>query len=480
MINERLLNKTCSRRNFITSAGALAGIASLGLSGLSCQKGAKSVATSQSGLKNMKIKNIDSDFERELLVRPFGFKGIYQKEFWVSAALLENESGNKQVGLMTQCLAWSDLNVFLAHTEAAGNMLLHTTLEHALQLIKGVPFRTPIELQDAILENVHQFGKKITGSKNLRMTFTLSSLVALDLAAWMLYAQENGFKNFDEMIPDDYKPALSYQHKAVAHVPLLSYNVPLNEIEAAVDQGYFFMKIKIGRPGSQEEMVKGDMERIEAIYKLIGHRETPHTLNGKIPFYFDANGRYEKKETLQRLLDHAKKVGMFEQIAVIEEPFPEEADIQVGDMGVRIAADESAHTAQDVKKRIQMGYSAIALKAAAKTLSMTMRMAKVAHENNIPCFLADLTCTPILVDWNKNVAARLAPFPGLKDMGLLESNGHQNYLHWKELVSYHPYPKGSWINSKDGIFNLNIDFYEKSGGALISSDHYLNLFASNH
>ena len=123
-----------------------------------------------------------------------------------------------------------------------------------------------------------------------------------------------------------------------------------------------------------------------------------------------------------------------------------------------------------------MGYKAIALKAAAKTLSMTMKMAKVAHENNIPCFLADLTCTPILVDWNKNVAARLAPFPGLKEMGLLESNGHQNYVNWKDLVSYCPYPDGSWIESQDGLFHLDKDFYEKSGGVLKSSEHYLNLF----
>jgi len=123
-----------------------------------------------------------------------------------------------------------------------------------------------------------------------------------------------------------------------------------------------------------------------------------------------------------------------------------------------------------------MGYKAIALKSAAKTLSMTMRMARVAHENNIPCFLADLTCTPILVDWNKNVAARLSAFPGLKEMGLLESNGHQNYVNWKDLVSYCPYPDGSWIESKEGLYHLDNDFYEKSGGVLKSSEHYLNLF----
>ena len=98
------------------------------------------------------------------------------------------------------------------------------------------------------------------------------------------------------------------------------------------------------------------------------------------------------------------------------------------------------------------------------------------NENNIPCLLADLACTPILVDWNKNIAARLDPFPGLKEMGLLESNGHQNYVRWKDLIGYCPYPHGSWINSRDGLFHLNEDFYTKSGGILKSSDHYINLF----
>jgi hypothetical protein len=476
-VSNRTNTKGISRRQFLTRTGGTIISLSLPVSGLINRKSdSESNIDKKNNYMNIKITNIDSDFIREPLVRPFGFKGVYQKEFWISAVLMESDSGIKHVGLQTQCLAWSDLNVFLAHTEVAGNILQHLTLEHVLQQIKGTSFTTPLELQDAVLEEAHKYGKKITGNNNLRMTFTLSSLVALDNAAWMMYAQENGFRNFDEMIPEEYRPALSYRHKKVAHIPLFSYNVPLSEIEDAVNQGYFFMKIKIGQPGSQEEMLKKDMERIKSIHKLIGHRETPYTENGKIPYYFDANGRYKKKETLQRLLDHAKRIGMFEQISIIEEPFPEEADIEVGDFGVRIAADESAHTADDVERRIQMGYDAIALKAAAKTLSMTLRMTKVAHENNVPCFLADLTCTPILVDWNKNISARLSPIPGLKDMGLLESNGHQNYVNWNDLVSYHSYPNGSWIESKNGIFYLDKDFYEKSGGVLQSSEHYLSLF----
>ena len=471
-----MIEKKFSRRDFIKSSGAFAGFAAFSVVNLNRYQKTEEDSMRPSGEKNIIIKKTDSNFEREPLIRPFGFKGIYQKEFWVSAALLESGAGTRHVGLMTQCLAWSDLDVFLAHSEAGGNLLLHATLEHALQQIKGESFKNPIELQNAILQTSHDYGKKITENNNLRMTFTLSALVALDNAAWMVYAEENGYRNFDQMIPQEYRPALSHRHQKVAHIPLLSYNVPLDEIREAVDQGYFFMKIKIGRPGTQEEMLEGDKARIEAIHNLIGHLETPYTANGKIPYYFDANGRYEKKETLQRLLEHAGKVGMLDQIAIIEEPFPEDADIDVSDLGVRIAADESAHTAEDVLSRIDMGYGAIALKAAAKTLSMTLKMAKAAYEKNIPCFLADLTCTPILVDWNKNIAARLAPFPGINDMGLMESNGHQNYVHWKELISYHPYPEGSWIHSRQGIYEINEDFYVKSAGILKSSQHYLQLF----
>jgi len=63
-------------------------------------------------------------------------------------------------------------------------------------------------------------------------------------------------------------------------------------------------------------------------------------------------------------------------------------------------------------------------------------------------------------------------------MGLLESNGHQNYVNWKNLVGYSPYPDGSWIESRDGLYHLDKDFYDRSGGVLLSSEHYLNLFST--
>ena len=114
------------------------------------------------------------------------------------------------------------------------------------------------------------------------------------------------------MIPPDFKPALAHHHKKVASIPLMAYSIPISEIKQAAEEGYFFMKIKIGQPGSQDEMLRKDMERLSAIHEAIGHLETPYSKDGKLPYYFDANGRYESKETLLRLLDHAKAIGAFD------------------------------------------------------------------------------------------------------------------------------------------------------------------------
>ena len=102
-------------------------------------------------------------------------------------------------------------------------------------------------------------------------------------------------------------------------------------------------------------------------------------------------------------------------------------------------------------------------------------IARVAHEHGVPCFCADLTVNPILVDWNKNVAARLAPFPGI-GMGLLETNGHQNYANWEIMTGYHPCAGVSWTKTSGGVFHLNDDFYSKSGGIFLPSNHYEGLF----
>ena len=455
------------RRKFVNYSAKLAGLGAVGFSPLAIQNQVKE-------LSKIRIKNVDLNFERELLF-PYHFKGSYVAELWQTAAWLESESGIHKIGLGAQSVLWSDAKVFAAHSVSGGNALMYNMTERALQMLKGNSFTDPLQLLDDLLPEVFAYGKKITDNPDLRKTFALNSLVCVDNAAWLLYAAENNIKTFDEMIPKAYKPGLSWHHDKVASMPSFSVGADVKKIKDFADQGYFIMKLKIGSSGTQNEMLEKDIAFLTAVHNAIGHYETPYTKTGKIPYYFDANERYDKKETLQRFLDHAKKIGAFEQIAVMEEPFGERNSVYVGDMGVTVAADESAHTVEDAAIRIEQGYAAIAVKAIAKTLSMTMKICQLAHEKKIPCFCADLTVNPILVDWNKNVAARLAPFPIL-NIGLQETNGHQYYKNWDKLMTYHPRAMSNWTQTQKGVYLTDKSFYEESGGIFEPSLHYEEMF----
>lgn len=411
----------------------------------------------------MKISETNLNIIREPLVKPFGFKGGFFTEKWVCQVELTNDFGQKGSGQGGLAVLWSDATVFSAHTEVGGNLLMASMLEYALTMIKGKTFASPIEMLEFLDTPVYDYGCKITGNPELRHTFALNPLVALDNAAWLLYAQENNINNFDDMIPETYRSALNAKHNKLASAPLITYKVSIEDLHALIKEGYFFMKVKIGQPGNEQQMLKADMDRLTEIHTAIANCRTPYTENGKLLYYLDANGRYKTKEAMKKLLEHAKAIGAFDQIVILEEPFDENLDIDVSDLGVRVAGDESCHGVTEVKQRLKMGYTAIALKPAGKTLSMTLKMAKAAHDHGIPCYVADSACTPATVEWNKNIAARLEPLPGMK-IGLLESNGPHFYKHWQGLIAKHPYPNAIWVEAHNGIFELNEDYYTNSGG----------------
>lgn len=432
--------------------------------------------TGKPNLKSIHIKDVDANFEREPLRAPFGFKGGYLSELWQPVSYLRAETGNHAIGLGTQSVLWSDADIFSSYTESGGNALMYLLTEKALQLLRGTTYTSPMELIDSLYDEIYRQGVKITRNNALRKTFALNALVSVDNALWLLYAKENNIRNFDQLIPDAYKATFSKKHEKVAAIPLISYNVKPSEILAEAQDGYFFMKIKIGQPGTQAEMLQKDMERLTEIHNVLKHFRTPHTESGKLPYYFDANGRYESKETFMRFLDHARKIGAFDQIAIVEEPFPEHMLVDVTDIPVRLAADETAHTDVDTVERIEMGYRAVALKPIAKTLSMTLKIAKAATDRSIPCFCADLTVNPVLVEWNKNIAARMNSFPGIGPIGLMESNGHQNYLNWHAMEQRTPFYNESWRKVEKGFYHTTGGYYKHGGGIFDPIPHYEDLF----
>ena len=115
-----------SRRKFL-QASALAA------TGVTLASGRASAAPALAS-PSVRIADVGSNFEREPLRRPFGFKGGYMSEIWQTAALAVGSSGARRIGLGTQSVLWSDARVFAAHSESGGNALMYAITERALAL----------------------------------------------------------------------------------------------------------------------------------------------------------------------------------------------------------------------------------------------------------------------------------------------------------------------------------------------------------
>lgn len=415
----------------------------------------------------MIISKFDVDFQREPLLAPFGFKGSSLNEIW-QIIVSASGAGTTVTGVGAQSVLWSDPEVFTRFPEAIGNTLMLLTTYEAARCAAGIEWQTPIDLQEEIIGKVYGRAGELTGRGNeLRLTFCLNAMVALDNAAWLLMAKSQGLSSFDSLVPERFLKSFSPRQKKVVLIPLVSYGVAIAEVKKLIDGGCCLLKIKIGsdpaKDGDRSKMLEWDKMRLSEIHELARQCTTPHTDSGNILYYLDANGRYDSIGRVSQLLDHARKIGALDRIILFEEPFPEEMKINVSGLPVRIAADESAHSVEDVEERIGLGYGAIALKPIAKTLSMSLLMLEAAKSHGTPCFCADLTVPPLLVEWNKNVATRLAPLPGMK-IGAMETNGSQNYRNWREMLSRLPCAGSPWLEAQNSVFTLGEDYYARSGG----------------
>ena len=426
----------------------------------------------------MRIEATRSNFIREPLLAPFGFKGGYLSELWQVIATLSTKE-HTGLGLGIQSVLWSDAQVFTSTSQSGGNAYMFAMTDYALKLAKGMDFTDPFSLLQELYPKVYEYGKQVTDNPSLRKTFALNSLVSVDNAAWQLYAKEQGQSDFLQLVPEANRASLQGRQQKLCSIPLVTYGMTIADVKKLVNDGYFFLKVKIGsdpdKDGSQEKMLAWDKNRLREIHEAVKDMTTPYTESGHIPYYLDANGRYDSKERLAELLKYAEEIGALERIAIVEEPFPEEYKVDVSDLPARIAADESAHSYEDAIERIELGYKAIALKPIAKTMSMSLLILAEAHKRGIPCFCADLTVNPWMVDFNKNVAARIDPLPGMK-IGVLESNGSQNYTNWATMRTYHPmFGKASFIDPVRGIYEVGDDFYRTSGGIFMDSPYYSKL-----
>src|SRR5205085_75386 len=85
---------------------------------------------------------VTMDFEREPLIRPTGFKGGYLTELWQPVARLDSDAGHSHIGIGTQSVLWCDPAVLAKHSESAGNALMLSVTDRALQMVVGETFTT--------------------------------------------------------------------------------------------------------------------------------------------------------------------------------------------------------------------------------------------------------------------------------------------------------------------------------------------------
>lgn len=409
------------------------------------------------------LAGVSFDIGRELMRKPIGFKGAQFQEKWISRVTFIGESGARSTAYGGLAPLWADERVFLNHTEVGANLVMASITEFALQLARRAPFASPLDLHDRIFEETHAYACRVTQLPDLRPTFTLNAMIAVDHAAWLLQARERSVANFDELISPGFGGLLPERHARLGCIPLISYTTTAEEVTQLVNAGHFFLKVKIGAAGDERRMLEADKKRLIELFRLVGHRETSETTDGRIRFYLDANGRYQSRAQVESLLDFADEHGILPQIALFEEPFDENVEADVHGLPALFAADESLHRVEDVEKRWRAGYQAIALKPAGKGLTTTLRLAREAFRVGASCFVADSACTPLLLDWNKNVAARLPSLPGVKS-GLLEMNGPQQYGRWDELLAAHPAAAQPWMRPSGGAFHFDESFYASGAG----------------
>jgi hypothetical protein len=58
----------------------------------------------------------------------------------------------------------------------------------------------------------------------------------------MVKIKSTGNTNFDEVIPYQIRPVLSYHHNRLSSILLITYGTQVKNIEKLVDEGYFLLK----------------------------------------------------------------------------------------------------------------------------------------------------------------------------------------------------------------------------------------------
>ena len=105
----------------------------------------------------MRIEATRSNFIREPMLAPFGFKGGYLSELWQVIATLSTKE-HTGLGVGIQSVLWSDAQVFTSTSQSGGNAYMFAMTDYALKLAKGMDFTDPFTLLQELYPKVYEYG----------------------------------------------------------------------------------------------------------------------------------------------------------------------------------------------------------------------------------------------------------------------------------------------------------------------------------
>jgi len=258
------------------------------------------------------------------------------------------------------------------------------------------------------------------------------------------------------MVPAD-SPRPVEPAPARGAIPLMAYAVPVRR--SAPPRAGLLLHEGQDRPARHAggDAREGQGAALE-IHASSAPRDAPHA-GRAAAYYFDAKRPLREEGHPPPLLDTRGRSG-FDRIAVVEEPFRRSSRSRwgTGRPGGRRRERHRRGRRPEDRPRLR----AIALKPIAKTLSMSLRIARLAHERGVPCFCADLTSTdPGGLD--KVFAAASPRSPACR------------WASWRRTATrttgtggHAPPPpllRRALDSAEKGVFRLDEDFYARSAGS---------------
>ncbi|MFQ9681522.1 MAG: hypothetical protein ACLRZH_16775 [Ruthenibacterium lactatiformans] len=256
----------------------------------------------------------------------------------------------------------------------------------------------------------------------------------MDFALWQLWNAKRGNGTFDALCAS-FCPELTNREKELGSIPLITYHTPEDELHALLEDGAFLLKVKIGsdpeKNGDPEAMLAWDIGRLRTVHTAAAGFTTPYTECGRPVYYLGQRPLSGQgiSAALSGCCGQDGRAGAHRAAggAVCgDRPEP------VHGLPVRVAGDECPQRTGRCLPDPGIRLFGHRLQTHCKNAVRHAGDGARGAEKRRGVLLRGPDGAACALDWNMSLAARLPRVPGLR-VGVVESNGPQNYTDWRRL-----------------------------------------------